>query len=85
MNPPEAQPHLPGGEGADCLPPVPAVGQPVPTACGGTIAYVGGTPCILLGGQRVFFCLAVCKADFDRAPRNSCVSVGPYRQFNQPE
>jgi hypothetical protein len=68
-----------GKPGSDCLPPVPPVGAPVPTACGGTIAYVGGTPCVLLSGRAVYFCLAVCKADYDRDPRNSCVAVGPFR------
>lgn len=83
MNPPGPGARMPGGEGEDCLPPVPAVGQHVPTACGGTIAYTGGAPCVMLGGQRIYFCLAVCKADYDCDPRDSCVSVGPYRQFNR--
>jgi hypothetical protein len=65
-------------EWSECLPPIPPVGATVPTICGGTLTYSANTPCAMYNGQRVFFCLAICKSDFDRDPQNSCLMFGPY-------
>ena len=62
----------------ECLPPTPASGSSVPAICGGTLTYSAATPCAMYRGEQVFFCLAVCKTDFDRDPKNSCMRAGPY-------
>jgi YHS domain-containing protein len=49
-------------------------GTPVRTACGGVIHYSADTPCILFKGEAVYFCLPVCKEDFDRDPLSSCLA-----------
>jgi YHS domain-containing protein len=47
----------------------------VRTACGGLVKYSASTPCVKFRGQRVFFCLPVCKADFENDPMSSCMAV----------
>jgi YHS domain-containing protein len=54
---------------------LPDPGTPVRTACGGLVKYSASTPCVKFRGQRVFFCLPVCKADFENDPMNSCMAV----------
>ncbi len=67
-------------EWSECLPPSPAIGAPVQTACGVTIAYTVNTPCVHLDGQNVYFCHAVCKCEFEADPRHSCVNLGALRR-----
>ncbi len=64
-------------EWTECLPPSPEIGATVQTACGGTIQYCTTTPCVVLNGQRVFFCLPICKADFEADPYHSCAALNP--------
>lgn len=66
---------------SDCLPPVPAIGAPIQTACGGTAAYTANTPCAYINGQNVYFCLGVCVEGFENDPENSCVAIGPYKNL----
>jgi YHS domain-containing protein len=67
-------------EWSDCLPPTPVIGQPVQTACGSMIIYTANTPCVQLQGENVYFCHAVCKCEFERDPRQSCVNLGALRR-----
>lgn len=46
----------------------------VAAACGGLIALEEGTPRSHYQGRPVYFCLAVCKEEFDRNPALSCYS-----------
>ena len=62
-----------GVEYSDCNSPMPVLGSVVSTACGGTVQYCAGTPCVLLNGENIFFCMAVCKTDFESDPLHSCV------------
>jgi YHS domain-containing protein len=62
-------------EWSDCLPPAPAVGALVRTACGGTVQYTPMTPCVFYRGQTVYFCLPICKADAEKDPRHSCLAL----------
>jgi hypothetical protein len=50
-------------------------GEPVRTACGGVVQYSGNTPCVLFRGEAVYFCLPVCKEDFERDPLSSCLAA----------
>lgn len=53
----------------------PAVGSPVPTACGGIVAYTSATPYVEFRGKAVYFCLPACKDDYDRDPGTSCLAA----------
>ncbi|MEJ2352059.1 MAG: hypothetical protein P8Y03_19910, partial [Anaerolineales bacterium] len=59
---------------ANCTPAeLPETGNPVETACGFTVSF---SPDLLYAnhqGRRVFFCLPICKQDFDRDPLSSCL------------
>jgi YHS domain-containing protein len=57
------------------LPPHPPLGSLVPTACGGTVQYSAATPCVYYQGRKIYFCLPICKADFDSNPAHSCLSL----------
>ena len=61
------------------MPPYPAIGTPVATACGGTIQYSATTPCVYYRGQAVYFCLPICKAGLESDPRNSCLALNTGR------
>ena len=60
---------------SDCMPPAPAFGTPVATACGGMVQYSATTPCVYYRGQAVYFCLPICKAGLQSDPRNSCLAL----------
>ena len=62
-------------EWTECSEEVPDVGTPVRTACGGMVNYSPATPCVKFRGQRVFFCLPVCKTDFENDPETSCMAI----------
>jgi len=66
-------------EWTDCLPPAPAIGAPVRTACGGTVQHTATTPCVIYRGQPVYFCLPICKAGLETNPRHSCLALGAGR------
>jgi YHS domain-containing protein len=63
----------------DCLPPSPAIGSTVQTACGGAIQYSATTPCVIYQGKPVYFCLPLCKAVLESDPRHSCLALYPGR------
>ncbi len=63
-------------EWTDCLPPSPPLGALVSTACGGRVQYCATTPCVYYQGKMVYFCLPICKADFEADPAHSCLSLG---------
>jgi hypothetical protein len=50
-------------------------GTAVKTACGGVMQYSADIPCILYQGEAVYFCLPVCKEDFERDPLSSCLAA----------
>ena len=52
----------------------PPVGSPVETACGARIRYHAEVPYVLVKGNPVYFCLPLCKEDFEKEPRFSCLS-----------
>jgi YHS domain-containing protein len=56
------------------LPPLPAIGEPVITACGSVIRYRADTAWTVYRGQRVYFCLPACLSDYERDPLNSCMA-----------
>lgn len=56
------------------LPGAPEYGSKVTTACGGFVPLEFDTPRSQYKGQPIYFCLAVCKEDFDRNPARSCFS-----------
>ena len=45
------------------------------TACGGRINYSADTPCDLFHGEPVFFCLSICKTDYQNDPHTSCLAA----------
>jgi len=59
----------------ECMSPCPAMGDAVQTACGGIVQYTPTTPCVLVGGKNVYFCLPICKADFERDPHHCCLTL----------
>jgi YHS domain-containing protein len=62
-------------EWSDCMPPAPAVGTLVTTACGGTVQFSATTPCVYYRGQPVYFCLPICKEGLQTDPHNSCLAL----------
>ena len=50
-------------------------GAQVTTACNGHIRYVPGTAWAIYQGQKIFFCLPVCKEDFEADPGCSCLAI----------
>jgi hypothetical protein len=56
------------------MPPTPALGTPVVTACGGTVQFSATIPCVNFRGQVVYFCLPICKAGLETEPRYSCLA-----------
>jgi YHS domain-containing protein len=73
MNVTESDQH-PRIEWTECNGATPAPGTPVQTACGSMVEYTGNTPCINFRGERIYFCLAICKADFENNPSASCLA-----------
>jgi YHS domain-containing protein len=61
-------------EWTECNGPNPTLGTPVQTACGSMVEYSANTPCVNFRGERVYFCLQICKADFDQNPLASCMA-----------
>ena len=51
------------------------IGAQIITACNGRIRYTTGTPWAIYQGQKVFFCLPVCKEDFEADPGCSCLAI----------
>jgi hypothetical protein len=52
---------------------LPEAGNPVETACGCTVGFSPDLPYANHQGRRVFFCLPICKQDYDRDPISSCL------------
>ncbi len=52
----------------------PMPGKIVITACGGRINYTADTPWALFQGQPVYFCLPICKTDYEDDPFTSCLA-----------
>jgi len=50
-------------------------GTPVRTACGGVIQSYTDTVCVLYKGEVVYFCLPVCKDDYEQDPLSSCLAA----------
>lgn len=50
-------------------------GALVHTACGGVVQLTPQTPCASVEGRPVFFCLPVCKTDYERDATHSCLST----------
>lgn len=67
--------RTPRVEWTECNGPYPAPGTAVQTACGSTVEYSANTPCIHFRGERVYFCLPICKADFEHNPSASCLAA----------
>jgi hypothetical protein len=63
------------GSTSDCEGPQPELGVEVPTACGGSVFYRPGAPCINFHGEHIYFCLSVCKEDYERDPHSSCMAA----------
>jgi hypothetical protein len=49
-------------------------GAVVVAACGGRINYTADTPCDLFRGETVYFCLPICKTDYQNDPLTSCLA-----------
>ena len=49
-------------------------GAIVITACGGRINYSDDTPCDVFRGETVYFCLPICKTDYQNDPLTSCLA-----------
>ena len=50
-------------------------GSEVTTACGNLIRLEAATPQAIYRGKRVFFCLPICKGDFEADPATSCLQA----------
>jgi hypothetical protein len=61
-------------EWQECTGARPALGAPVRTACDGTVLYSAATACVIFRGQPLYFCLPICRADFERDPAQSCLA-----------
>ncbi|HEX7975929.1 MAG TPA: hypothetical protein VF498_16090 [Anaerolineales bacterium] len=55
--------------------PQPETGCLVTTACNGQVRLAADTPRAEFRGQTIYFCLAACKADFERNPATSCMAA----------
>ncbi len=55
--------------------PNPHPGTEVTTACGGIVRYEPNTPSALFNDEVVYFCLPICKADYDDSPHTSCLAA----------
>lgn len=53
---------------------LPMRGEIVITACGGRINYTADTPWVLFKGQPLYFCLPICKTDYQNDPYDSCLA-----------
>lgn len=53
----------------------PPKGTQVTTACGGLVHYNKDTPCSLFRGEVVYFCLPICKQDYENDPHASCLAA----------
>ena len=51
----------------------PPKGVHLRTACGGIVEASDDTPCVKLPDGRVYFCLPICKTDFENDPQHSCL------------
>jgi hypothetical protein len=52
----------------------PEIGAIVITACGGRVNYSADTPCDVFRGETVYFCLPICKKDYQNDPFTSCLA-----------
>lgn len=53
---------------------MPKPGEIVVTACGGRLNYSTDIPWALFQGQPVYFCLPICKTDYEDDPNTSCLA-----------
>jgi hypothetical protein len=58
----------------DCGEAQPEKGAIVITACGGRMNHSTDTPCDLFRGETVYFCLPICKTDYQNDPFTSCLA-----------
>ena len=61
--------------GVNCAGETIKLDTPVRTACGGVVQYALDTPCVLYNGQVVYFCLPICKDDYEADPLSSCLAA----------
>ena len=55
--------------------PHPLPGTEVYTACGGIVQYMSNTPSAVYKEEVVYFCLPICKADYEDNPKTSCLAA----------
>lgn len=53
----------------------PPPGTEVFTACGGIVRYMSDTPSVVYKDEVIYFCLPICKVDYEDNPKTSCLAA----------